>query len=309
VTVNSKTGAMRASVAPTRRRKASKPDAIGLPNRVLFGLILALFAFYFLMPVWWLVVAATKSTGSLFASNGLWFSGRFDLAHNLQALFQYQDGVFWHWIVNTLGYAGIGGALAALFAAGGGYVFAKFRFPLRRVAFGAILGGVMIPANILAIPLYLMFSRVNGVNTFWAVFLPGLVSPLGIYLCRIFVEAGVPDEILEAARIDGAGEYRIFFSIVLRLMKPALITVFLFQLVAIWNNVLLPLVMLSDQRIFPVTLGLYGMYASSSSIGAPPDIVALTITGVFVSVVPLVIAFVALQRYWRGGVALGSVRG
>jgi len=297
-------------VRPSKARGAGGVGAgIAIPYRILFFIVLAIFACYFLIPVWWLIVASTKDTGTLYSSTGLWCSGVFHLFQNLQALFQYQGGVFWRWIVNTVLYAGVGGALAAVFAAAAGYVFAKFQFIGRRVFFGIVLAGVMVPANILAIPLYLLFSQVHGTNTFWSVFLPGLISPFGFYLCRIFAEAGIPDEILEAARIDGAGEYRIFFSMVLRLMMPALITVFLFQLVGIWNNVLLPLVMLNDQRNFPLTLGLYGMYASSSSIGAPKDIIAITVTGVFVSVVPLVIAFLALQRYWRGGVAVGSVRG
>ncbi len=272
-------------------------------------LLLTAFGLYFLVPVWWLFVAATKSTGTLFASRGLWFSGGFDLSSNLQHLFSYESGIFPRWILNTIGYAGFGAAIAAITAAAAGYVFAKFRFPGRRLFFSVVLGGVMVPANILAIPLYLLFSQIHGANTYWSVFLPGLISPFGMYLSRVFVTAGVPDEVLEAARMDGAGEYRIFFTIVLRIMTPVLITVFLFQLVGIWNNVLLPLVMLSDQNTFPVTLGLYGMYQSSSTIGAPRDIIALILMGNLVSVVPLVIAFLALQRYWRGGVAVGSVRG
>jgi multiple sugar transport system permease protein len=296
-----------------QRHVSSKGGGVGerisLPRRALLLLLLLAFAIYCLLPVWWLLVATTKSTGELFASPGLWFSGGIDIVTNLQHLFEYNDGIFARWILNTVGYAGVGAALAALFAAGAGYVFAKFRFRGRNVYFAIVLGGVMIPANILAIPLYLLFSQVHATNTFWSVFLPGLVSPFGMYLCRVYAEAGVPDEVLEAARIDGAGEFRIFFSMVLRLMTPALLTVFLFQLVGIWNNVLLPLVMLNDPTSFPVTLGLYGMYASSSTIGAPPEIVATVITGVFVSIVPLVIAFLALQRFWRGGVAVGAVRG
>lgn len=298
----------------TRKSRAEPGDAgVGVKltglNRTLILVILAVFAVYFLLPVWWLLVAATKNTGSLFSSSGIWFSGRFDLFVNMGHLFEYQGGIFTRWILNTVLYAGLGAALAAMFAAGAGYVFSKFRFRGRRAYFAIVLGGVMIPANILAIPLYLLLSEVHATNTFWSVFLPGLISPFGMYLCRVYADAGVPEEILEAARIDGAGELRIFFAIVLRLMSPALLTVFLFQLVGIWSNVLLPLIMLNDQSYFPVTLGLYGMYASSSTIGAPPDIIATIIMGVFVSVVPLVIVFLALQKYWRGGVAVGSVRG
>lgn len=301
------------AVTTRRRRPVLSGEGVGTRisgiNRILLFLVLAIFAIYFLLPVWWLFVATTKDSGELFSSPGLWFSGGFDLVQNIQKLFSYQNGIFSRWLLNTLGYAGVGAALAAVFAAAAGYVFAKFKFRGRKFFFAIVLGGVMIPANILAIPLYLLFSQVHATNTFWAVFLPGLISPFGMYICRVYAEAGVHDEILEAARIDGAGEFRIFFSMVLRLMSPALLTVFLFQLVGIWNNVLLPLVMLNDQNYFPITLGLYGMYASSSTIGAPPDITAIVITGIFVSVIPLVIVFLALQKYWRGGVAVGSVRG
>lgn len=300
--------AVKTTDASSRGARRS-PDRIGVPYRVLLVIVLTAFAVYFLVPVWWLLIASTKSTSALFSSAQMWLSGGFNLGDNLTALFSYQNGVFGQWLLNTVGYAGVGALVAAFVSAAAGYVFAKYRFRGRGLLFGLVLAGVMIPANILAIPLYLLFSQAHATNTVWSVFLPGLVSPFGMYLCRIYCEAGVPDELIEAARIDGAGEYRVFFSIVLRLMIPALITVFLFQLVGIWNNVLLPLVMLSNPRTFPVTLGLYNMYASSSAIGAPPNIVALTITGVLVSVLPLVVAFLALQRYWQGGVAVGSVRG
>jgi multiple sugar transport system permease protein len=300
------------SLPRTSRRAASAgspASRIAWPNKAGLLLVSLLFAAYCLLPVWWLVVSATKNSAELYGTSGFWFGHGFDLVSNLRELSDFQSHIFVRWIVNTLGYAVIGSALATLFAAGAGFVFAKYRFAGRRFCFALVLGGVLLPPNVLAIPLYLLFSQVHATNTYWAVFLPSLVSPFGVYLCRIYAEAGVPDELLEAARMDGAGEIYMFRSIALRLMRPALITVFLFQLVAIWNNVLLPLVMLNDQHLYPITLGLYSLYASSSAIGAPPNVTALVVTGVAVSVIPLIIAFVALQRYWRGGVAVGAVRG
>lgn len=297
--------------AASRRPRAGNSPAsrIGLPSRAGLLVLLIGFGLYCLLPVWWLVVSATKNSAALFGTSGFWFGHAFNLGSNLHELFAYQSGIFGQWIVNTLGYAVLGSAIATLVAAGAGYVFAKYPFRGRRFFFAVVLGGVLLPPNVLAIPLYLLFSRVHMTNTFWAVFLPSLVSPFGVYLCRIYADLGVPDELLEAARMDGASEIRTFSSVALRLMRPALITVFLFQLVAIWNNVLLPLVMLNNQHLFPITLGLYSMYASSSAIGAPPNITALVVTGVLVSVIPLIIAFLALQRYWRGGVAVGAIRG
>ena len=150
-----------------------------------------------------------------------------------------------------------------------------------------------------------MFSQVGLVNTYWAVFLPSLVSPFGVYLARIYAAASVPDPLLEAARLDGASEFRAFFVIALRLMKPALVTIFLFQFVVIWNNFFLPLVMLSNERLFPITLGLYTW---NSSINQAPELRLFVIVGSMVSILPLLIAFLGLQRFWQSGLSAGGVK-
>jgi len=168
-----------------------------------------------------------------------------------------------------------------------------------------VLGGVLVPATALALPLFLIFSQFNATNTFWSVFLPSIVSPFGVYLARIFAASSVPDELLEAARLDGASEIRTFFSVSRRLMTPALVTIFLFQFVAIWNNFFLPLIMLRDQTLFPVTLGLYTW---NSQVNQIPEIRTFVIIGAFLSIIPLIIAFLSLQRFWRGGLGAGSVK-
>lgn len=259
---------------------------------------------YFLLPVYWLFVAATKNTGELASTPGLWF-GHFDLVANLRALFARDGGVYLRWVVNSLLYAGAGAVFGTLLAAMAGYALSMWEFRGREAVFSVILGGVLVPATALALPLFLLFARFGLTNTFWAVFLPSVVSPFGVYLSRIYVSASVPADLVEAARIDGAGEYRIFFSVVARLMSPALVTIFLFQFVAVWNNFFLPLIMLSDQRLYPVTLGLW---AWNSTASHDASLQTLSIVGSFVSIVPLVVAFLSLQRYWRSGLATGAVK-
>jgi multiple sugar transport system permease protein len=138
------------------------------------------------------------------------------------------------------------------------------------------------------------------------VLLPSMVSPFGVYLSRIYAEAAVPTELIEAARVDGAGELTIFRTIVLRIMTPALVTVFLFQFVGIWNNYFLPLVMLSDDHLYPITLGLVTWEGFQDR---QPILFQMIIVGSFVSTVPLAVAIAVLQRYWRGGLTHGSVKG
>jgi multiple sugar transport system permease protein len=151
-----------------------------------------------------------------------------------------------------------------------------------------------------------MLSSANMSNTYWAVLLPSMVTPFGVYLSRIYAAAAVPDELIEAARIDGAGEFRIFVTLGLRIMSPALITIFLFQFVDIWNNYFLPLVMLSDQELYPITLGLTTWQAFA---GRQPILYQLTVGGALVSVIPLMVAMVVLQRFIRAGITEGSVKG
>jgi multiple sugar transport system permease protein len=285
--------------SPTRRRH-STPLTIAM---------LAALA-YFLLPLFWLVVASTKSTQDLFTTFGLWFSRAPQPLANIGSTFAHDDGIFAHWLLNTVVYAVVSAFGAALLAAAGGYGFAKFRFRGDRAAFNLVLGAIMVPTTALAIPTYLLFAKVELVNTPWAVILPSLVSPFGLYLMRIYAQDAVPDSILEAARIDGAGEVKIFFQIAMRLLAPGLVTVVLFTLVTTWNNYFLPLIMLNDPNLYPITVGLasWASQAVGGGAGANSNMLALVVTGSMLSVIPLVVAFLLLQRYWQSGLTTGGVK-
>jgi len=275
-----------------------------LMSRTAAMLVMAVFTLYFLVPIWWLLVASTKSSGQLLTTPGLWFAD-LNFIENATALFEYRGGVYWKWLGNSVLYAGLGGLIGTLIAAMCGYALAKYRFPGREVIFNVVLGGVLVPATALALPLFLLFSTVGLTNTFWAVFLPSIVSPFGVYLTRIFAAASVPDELIEASRIDGAGEVRTFFTVSIRLMSPALVTVFLFQFVAIWNNFFLPLIMLRSEELFPVT---FGLYTWNSQLNQIPELRSYVLIGALLSIIPLIVAFLALQRFWRNGLGAGALK-
>ncbi len=270
---------------------------------------LLIFTLYFLIPFFWLVVSATKSQADLFGTFGLWFAPDFNLFTNLQSLFTYNNGIYGRWLLNTLLYAGVGSVGGTFLAAMAGYALAKYVFRGRNLIFSIILGAILVPASTLALPLYLMMSAVGLTNTIWAVLLPSLVNPFGVFLMRIYAASAVPDELLEAARIDGANEFRTF-TIALRLMTPALVTVLLFGFVGIWTNFLLPLVMFSDPNLFPVTVGLQSWNVTGANAGANSQtIYNLIVTGALISSIPLLIGCIILQRFWRGGLGTGSVKG
>lgn len=290
-----------------RGRKRRRRSPQGHPSTILTIAMLGAVA-YFLLPLWWLVVASTKSNADLFSSFGLWFADDISIGQNLRDVFTFQDGIFLTWARNTVLYAVVSAVGAAALATAAGYAFAKLRFRGSTPLFGVILGAIMVPLTALAIPTYLLFARMELTDTPWAIILPSLVSPFGVYLMRVYAGGAIPDSLLEAARVDGASEARIFFSIALRLLAPGFVTVLLFALVATWNNYFLPLIMLNSPEWYPLTVGLAQWQATSQAGSGSQALFSMVITGSFVSIIPLVVAFLFLQRYWQSGLATGGVK-
>jgi multiple sugar transport system permease protein len=285
------------------------------PARVRFRLgghlVLGAAMLYFLLPLWWLVVASTKSTAGLYngSAGPLWFDGDFNLVENLRGLAEYNQGQYFRWLGNSFLYAFLGGGGATVLSVLAGYAFAKYAFRGRSTAFLILLASVMVPVTALVIPTYMLLNSMALTNTVWAVLLPSLLNPFGVYLMRVYIQDSVPDELLDAARIDGAGELRIFTRIALPMMRPAVVTVLLLAVVGTWNNYFLPLTMLSNPNLMPVTVGLQRWQAQSQSAASAAGIVwDLVACGALVSILPLIAAFLLLQRYWRGGLSLGSLK-
>lgn len=300
-TVESRPRGATTSGAPTapRRRRRSPWSGRGVAN-----LVVGVSVLYALLPLLWLLLASTVNSEALFASKFFDFSD-FALIDNIRALLDEGDGVYLRWYGNSLLYAVGGAAVGALLSTAAGYVFDKYEFTGKQQLFALVLVSVMVPATVLALPMYLLASGIGVVNTVWSVLIPVLFNPFGVYLARMFSTAYVPNEVLEAARVDGASELRSFFSVGLRMLAPGYVTTFLFQLTTIWNNFFLPLVMLSDEDLYPLSLGLYSWNASAS---INPDYYPLMVIGSLLALLPLVIAFLLLQRYWRSGLTAGSVK-
>ena len=293
--------AVTAAPATGRRPSAAR-------GRVTVNVVMVAMILYFLLPFWWLVVAATKGNDALFSTAALWFHSPGSFFTNLRQLFTYNDGEYLRWMGNTAIYAGVSGVGATAVATLAGYAFAKYRFPGRNLLFSSLLGAIMVPATALAIPTYLLLSKVALTNTMWAVILPQLLNPFGVYLVRVYVQESLPDELLEAARMDGAGELRVLWSVALPTLKPALVTVLLFSMVGTWNNFFLPLVMLNNDKLFPLTVGLQSWYEGAMIQSGANALFTLVIAGSLVAILPLIVTFLLLQRYWRGGLTVGSLK-
>ncbi|HEX6675588.1 MAG TPA: carbohydrate ABC transporter permease [Actinomycetes bacterium] len=285
------------------RRGAAAPRGGRRGGATLPALLLLLGAVYCLLPVAWVLIASTKSGAELFTTFTLVPGG--SLPRNVADLSAYRDGLYWRWMANTALYAGVGALLSAGLSGLTGFTLAKYRFRGRTAVFNVLLAGVLVPGITLAIPQYLLLAEVGITDTYWSVLLCSIVSPYGIYLARIYAGAAVPDELIEAARTDGARELRIFRSVALPVMLPGLVTIFLFQFVAIWNNFLLPYIMLSDDRKFPMTVGLYTLLNRGASI---PALYTLVTAGALLSILPLVALFLTLQKYWKVNLLTGAVK-
>ncbi|MBW0253544.1 carbohydrate ABC transporter permease [Cellulomonas sp. PS-H5] len=306
---------MTTTTAPTPARPVAGPKlrtrrghSVDKPRRsVLLTVLTTVVGLYAVVPLAWLVINATKAQEDLFGSFGLWFAGDFSLLSNIADTLTYNDGIFVRWLGNTLLYVVVGAGGATALAVLGGYGLAKFTFPGKRAVFAIVIGAVAVPGTALAVPTFLMFSQMGLTNTPWAVIIPSLISPFGLYLMWTFAAEAIPTELLEAARVDGASEVRTFAQICLPLLGPGIVTVLLFTMVATWNNYFLPLIMLKDPDWYPLTVGLNSWNAQAATSGGQA-IFNLVITGSVLTIVPLIAAFLLLQRFWQSGLASGSVK-
>ena len=291
-----------ASSSTPRRGAASLLPA--LPR----NLALFVFLLYCVLPAMWMVTAMTKDMGQLFSTFGLWFASPSHFFENLRELFAYRDGIFVRWFGNSLLYAGSITLGSTLICAMGGYAFSKYDFRGKELLFNFILGTIMVPSTALVLPLFLMLNKIGLVNSMWGVILPSLVNPFGLYLMKVFWDSSFPTELIEASRLEGATERQIFWRIGMPLMQTGLVTVALLGFVGAWNNFFLPLIVLSKDDLYPLTLGLNVWNSVSTTAGGKPvyNLIAL---GSLISVLPLLIVFVVFGKYWRGGLTAGATKG
>jgi len=291
------------SLAPSTIRRPGERRR----SKIILTLLLLVFLVYTLIPLVYLVLSATKTNGDLFTTFGFGFGTEFNLWQNLSDLFARDNGVFLRWMFNSVLYATISGVGAALLATAAGYAFAKFKFRGRNLIFGLVLGAVFVPQTALVVPIFLLLAISGLSDNPLGVILPSMISPIGVYLMRVYIEQGVDDELLDAARVDGAGEFLIFRAIVLRLVAPGMVTVALLSFVGTWNNYFLPLIVLRSQVYQPITVGLANWYQLAQQGGGGGQVLfSIIITGALVSIIPVIVVFLLLQRFWQGGLTAGA---
>lgn len=267
------------------------------------------FGIYVLLPIYWLLVNATKSTPDLFSTFGFWFSAENNFWDNVVEVMTKDDGIFGRWMLNTVGYSTAAALGATVLAVLAGYAFAKWRFRGRDSLFWLVLIAIMVPGAALAVPTFQLVAALGLVDSPLAVILPSMVSPFAMYMLTVYISSAVPDEIIDAARVDGAGEARIITQVVTPIIGPGIATVFLLTFVATWNNYLLPLLVLQSPDLMPITLGLTSWNQQSLFPSTGSEVLySLVVTGSLLSIIPLIVIFIFMQRYLRSGLTLGAVK-
>jgi multiple sugar transport system permease protein len=252
-----------------------------------------------LFPLAWMLAASVMAPGEASASPPPLVPSEPTLA-SYRELFTRGDIA--RNLINSLGLALAATALSLAFNVTAGYAFAKLRFTGRDLIWKLLLGVMLIPGQVAMIPLFLMLKQIGLVNSYAGVLIPSLANVFGIFLVRQYA-LSIPDELLEAARIDGAGEWRIFRSVVLPVLRPVLVTLAIFAFLGSWNDFLWPLIVLADdaRQTLPVALAALAREHAADN--------ELMMAGAVVTILPVLVVFLALQRYYIHGLLAGSVKG
>ncbi|MCL5109360.1 MAG: carbohydrate ABC transporter permease [Chloroflexi bacterium] len=280
------------------RAGRSTAGLLGRPERWLLYGLATMGALLMLIPVYWMVVTSFKAPGDILHYPMQWLPAPWYLG-NYARVFEVIP--FFLYFFNSLLVAGAVALSNLALCSLAGYSLANFHYPGRDVVFVAIIATMMIPVQLLFIPLFLVVKTLDLTNTYWSLILPAAMNPMAVFLMRQGM-LGMPRELAEAARIDGAGELRIFLRIVMPLMTPTLVTLLIFTFTWSWNAFLWPLIVIKSSELFTLPLGL-SAFQDLYGIEYGPLMAAMTIT-----VLPMFIAFATLQRYFIKGMALTGLK-
>ena len=268
-------------------------------TRVLLYCALAIGSLLALLPMIWMVSASFMQPGAANTYPPRLLPENPTLEH-YRTLFTRLD--LGQYLVNSTIVAGIATVLSTLINSMAGYAFAKLRFRYRDRVFRLLTLGLVIPVQVAMLPLFLLMRELGLVNTYWGVIIPSLASIFGIFLMRQYA-ISIPDDLLDAARIDGAGEFRIYWSVVLPVMRPMLATLAIWTFLATWNDFMWPLIVLSDDTMFTLPVALANL------AGERVQDTELMMAGSVLTILPVLIVFMVLQRYYVEGITVGSVKG
>ncbi|MFE2971253.1 carbohydrate ABC transporter permease [Streptomyces sp. NPDC059340] len=283
-----------------------------LPSRLLTGSVLAVFLAFFVLPVLWLVLAATKTDQQLVHDNPLSFGSWYALKANWHALTAFQDDAVMQWLGNSALYAVISLVITLGVAIPAGYALAMTEFRGRHTLLVATLVVMLMPNATLVVPLFLEINAVHLIGTMWSIILPYSFYPFGVYLTYIYFTTAVPKDLLAAARMDGCSEFRVFWHIALPLATPVIALVGFFSFVANWTNYFLPYVMLPESSQMPIQVGVGSLLSNVPSFNPAVGNLAIErpqlALATLVAITPVLVVFLFAQRFLVSGMLAGATK-
>lgn len=276
------------------------------------GLIALAFVLFFVVPIAWLLLAPTKNGRELLLGAPFSVGGWDQFAANWESLTSYQNGLIWVWLGNSAFYAGAALVITLLISIPAGYAMALTEFPGRRILLAVTLVVMLIPSTALVLPIFLELSAVRLVGSPLSVILPFSFFPFGVYLTYIYFSTTVPRTLLDAARIDGAGEFRVFAQVAMPLATPVIALVGFFSFVGNWNNYFLPFVMVPGRKA-PVQVGIAELLSNvpqfnpTNAASTTIDLPTLALATIL-SVAPVLLIFLFSQRFLVTGMTAGGTK-
>jgi multiple sugar transport system permease protein len=251
------------------------------------------------LPMVWMISASLMHTGAANQYPPRLFPGSVTFEHYLALFTRLNLG---RYLLNSAFVATVVTVTSLLINSMAGYAFAKLRFRGRDRTFRFLTLGLVIPVQVSMLPLFLLLREMGLINTYWGVIVPGLASIFGIFLIRQYA-LSIPDDLIDAARIDGAGEFRIYWSIILPVIRPILATLAIWTFLSTWNDFMWPLIVLSDESMFTLPVALANL------AGERVQDTELMMAGSVLTTLPVMLVFIFLQRYYVEGITRGSVKG
>lgn len=268
-------------------------------QRLLLYAALVVGAAMALLPMVWMLSASVMPTGEATTYPPRLLPSRVTFEHYRELFTRLNLG---RYLLNSTIVSVTVTAVSLLINSMAGYAFAKLRFRGRERTFRLLTGAMVIPAQVTMLPLFLLLKQMGFINTYWGVVIPGLASIFGIFLIRQYAQS-IPDDLLDAARVDGASELRIYVSLVLPVIRPILATLAIWTFLATWNDFMWPLIVLSDSSMYTLPVALANL------VGEHVQDTELMMAGSVLTVLPVLLVFLFLQRYYIEGVTVGSVKG
>ena len=269
-----------------------------LPTLLLYGALTAGAALT-LLPLLWMLAASLMPAGEANHYPPRLWPSTVTFEH-YAALFTRLD--LGRYLLNSALLASATTVISLFINSMAGYAFAKFRFRYRDRLFQGLLAAMVIPAQVAMLPLFLLLKQFGLINTYWGVVIPGMASIFGIFLIRQYLLT-IPDSLLDAARLDGADEFRIYWSLILPLCRPMLVTLAIFTFLGVWNDFMWPLIVLTDSAMYTLPVALANL------LGEHVQDTELMMAGSVLTVLPVMLLFVALQKYYIAGILLGGTKG